>query len=102
MKNNGLLIKEVVEKVIGDLSSGEKGARGRAIDSWYKIVDEKIRKHTKPYALRNKKLFVMVDDSTWAFELSRRYKLNFVKRLKNELGENEVEDIYFRVGSIKR
>jgi len=49
----------------------------------------------------DKRVTVWVDDSTLAFELSRKYKPAMLKRLQNEFGEHEVEDIRFFVGELR-
>lgn len=93
-------LKDVVEKVLFDLKKSEKSPKNRVGDVWNHLVGAKISKHSKAYALRNKTLFVRVDDSSWAFELSTRYKAGLLKRLQHTLGENTVSNIYFSVGDL--
>ena len=93
-------LREVIEKVLFDLKNSEKSPTNKVADLWPKLVGPRIGKHTKPYALRNKKLFVRVDDSSWAFELNTRYRASLLRRLQHALGEEAVNDLRFKVGDL--
>ncbi|MDD5085443.1 MAG: DUF721 domain-containing protein [Candidatus Omnitrophica bacterium] len=93
-------IKEILERVVNNLDKGGAKEKGAILDFWPLMAGPKIAEHTKAYAIRNKKLYVRVDDSTWAYELSQKYKVTFLKRLQHEFGEEKIQDIRFRVGEI--
>jgi predicted nucleic acid-binding Zn ribbon protein len=93
-------LQGLIEKVLFDLKKQENSPKNRLIDVWIRLVGPRIARHTKPYALKNKNLFVRVDDSTWAFELSTKYRATLLKRLQNALGEENVANLYFKVGEL--
>lgn len=70
--------------------------------AWETAVGAEQSEHSEPYALRGKILFVRVDDSTRAFELSRRFKRSLIRRIQHAVGEDKLEDIVFRVGELAR
>lgn len=93
-------LRGLVEKALFDLKKSEKSPKNKVADAWNQLVGPRIGKHTRPYALRGKRLFVRVDDSSWAFELSTRYKATLLRRLKHAVGEDCVSDIFFKVGDL--
>lgn len=99
-KSGQFPISGLVEKVLFDLKKSQESPTNRIAELWPRLAGPKISKHTKPINLRNKKLFVRVDDSSWAFELNTRYKTGLLKRVQNALGEGIVSEIYFKVGEI--
>ncbi len=93
-------IKDILTEVIQKLEKREKTDSGKIINIWRRIVGEKIASHTKPYKFVKNTLYVYVDESTWVYELSQKYKNNLIVRLNNEIDKQKIRDIYFRVGNI--
>ena len=91
-------MKDVLEKLLADLARGPKAQGKRAVEAWEAVVPERLRRHASPVALRGRRLIVAVDSSTWAFELSTRYKVSILKRMQTELGSETIQDISFRAG----
>jgi predicted nucleic acid-binding Zn ribbon protein len=91
---------DLVEKALLGLKKLQKSPNNRVADLWPALVGPKIARHTKPFGLKNRILFVRVDDSSLAFELSTRFKMGLLKRLNHALGEGQVANIYFKVGSL--
>ncbi len=90
----------ILDGLLSRLSAPEQNKKSMLIESWPRIVG-RFSEHTKPRFGSGGEVVVWVDDSTLAFELSRRYKPLLLKRLKNQFGENEVRDIRFLVGEIR-
>ncbi len=99
-KSGPLPIGSLLEKALFGLKKSQESPTNRIAELWPRLAGPKISKHTKPFSLKNKKLFVRVDDSSWAFELTTRYKAGLLKRLQHALGEGAVSDIYFKVGEL--
>ncbi len=95
-----LPLKGVVEKVLFDLKKSQKSPKNSVGDLWAHHAGPRVAKHTKAYALKGKTLFVRVDDSSWAFELTTRYKPALLKRMQHALGEKTVSNIHFKVGEL--
>ena len=100
MKNTDSSIKEIVKSVVNNLDKQHITRKGEVLEFWGGMVGPKIASHTKAYAIRQKRLYVRVDDSTWAYELSQRYKSAFLERLRHAFGEDLVNDIRFKVGEL--
>ena len=95
-------IKDVLPSVLSDLSKKRPSAFSALTQAWESFVGSDQAEHSEPYALRGKILFVRVDDSSRAFELSRRYKRSLIRRAQFIIGEEELSDIVFRVGELSR
>lgn len=95
-------IKSIIPGVIEKMQ-GQKLPRYAAMTkAWESAVGTEEAKHSEPYALRGRILFVRVDDSTRAFDLSRKSKTSLIRRMQHELGDDQLQDIVFRVGELSR
>ncbi len=95
------LIKVILNKVVNDLDNKISFKNNQVLDVWLTEADERIKKHTNPVGFINKVLIVEVDSSGWLFEIERRYKKDILKKLKSIIGEEEIDNIRFRMGEIK-
>lgn len=95
-------IQAILPGVLNILKKGGANRYQETTVAWERAVGEEQARHSEPYALRGKILFVRVDDSTRAFDLSRKYKRSLIKRMQNEIGRDRLEDIVFRVGQLSR
>ena len=93
-------LASVLEGLLTRLHTPEQNKKTALMELWPKIAG-RFSGHTKPRFGSDGQVIVWVDDSTLAFELSRRYKPVLLKRLVNQFGENEVKDIRFFVGEIR-
>jgi predicted nucleic acid-binding Zn ribbon protein len=100
MKPTATPVSNIVKSVIGQLAERTPDEWANLTSEWPKIVGENTAKHSAPYRLANGKLYVLVENSMWAFELSHRYKLPILKKLKTIFGPNKINDISFRVGEL--
>ena len=100
MKSVGTPVSEILKSVFGQLESQTPDEWTLITAQWPKIVGENTAKHSAPYRLSRDKLYVLVENSMWAFELSRRYKMPILQKLKQLLGPNKVNDLCFRVGEL--
>ncbi|MBI1977949.1 MAG: DUF721 domain-containing protein [Candidatus Omnitrophica bacterium] len=94
-------LKPILESLFTHWSTPEQERKSALAKGWPKIAGPRFSEHTKPRIGPNGRVTVWVDDSTLAFELSQRYKPTLLKRLKNQLGEDQVKDIRFYVGEIR-
>jgi hypothetical protein len=94
-------LQGIVKTVFEQLAHPEQRKKAALVNCWPQIAGNKVSKRTKPRFTKGNQVTVWVDDSTLAFELNQRYKWSILKRLKNEFGENEVEDVRFYVGEIR-
>lgn len=88
-------------QLLKDILQGDDRLKGlNAVLLWDKVVDHKIQKHTKALKLQRKVLYVTVESSTWASELSF-FKKEMLEKLNEKAGYTAVRDIRFKVGGIK-
>lgn len=77
-----------------------KVAKGLSICKiWQRAVGPNIAKKTLPLKLTGKTLYVTVATSTWMEEL-KYLKKDIIKKINNDLKEQTVEEIVFRLGAI--
>ena len=93
-------LKDVVKKVIEDLSSTEGFKKKDILKEWPRLVGGKAKRHTKPISIRRGRLVVNVDESSWLYELNLN-KENILKKINERFGEAELKEIRFRIGDIE-
>lgn len=75
-------------------------ANGLAIHSaWPKIAGTSMAKKTMPLKIIGKTLYLRVETSAWMEEL-KYLKEDIIKKINNDLKQEAVEDIIFRLGKI--
>lgn len=94
-------IKDVIPSVLASLQNPESLKRKKLAEEWASVVGEKAAPHTKPSLGKNKKLYVWVDQSALAFELSQKYKQTILRRARALVGEESVEKVCIRVGQLR-
>ena len=67
--------------------------------AWAKAVGANIAKRAQPLKIAGKTLYVTVATSTWMEEL-KYLKKDIIKKINNDLKEQTVEEIVFRLGAI--
>ncbi|MFH1897259.1 MAG: DUF721 domain-containing protein [Candidatus Desantisbacteria bacterium] len=78
----------------------KKIAEGTAIQKWPEVVGKITSSHTEPLRIKGKVLFVGVDSSIWANELSL-LKLQIIRDINKAIGQELISDIYFKIMEIK-
>jgi predicted nucleic acid-binding Zn ribbon protein len=66
---------------------------------WEKAVGSMIAQHTRPEALRAKKLTVIVDSPAWMQQLSL-LKPEIIEKVNRGLGKDAIRDIALRLGEV--
>ena len=88
-------IKNIVNDVIGKISSQKPEQQSRIQNVWKKIVDQKGQQHSSIINFQDKRLIVNIDSSIWLFQFNlKRGKI--LKELQKEIPE--CENIIFRIG----
>ncbi len=67
-------------------------------EKWAQIAGSIIAAHTRPDAIRYRKLYIIVDSNAWLQELSF-YKKDLITKINNYFGNKVISDISFKVGS---
>lgn len=99
MKKQPVVIKNIVEDIIKKIEP-EKIFKTEVLNSsWAKAIGEDNLRHAKPVEVKNKVLIVHVDSSSWLHKLTME-KARLLTRLRNDLGEDIIEDIRLRIGAL--
>ena len=93
-------IKSIVDSILNHLKKQSLIKEEEVAVIWNKVVDKKIKNHTRPIRLKDNTLIVNTKNSNWLFELETRYKEKILNRLRNEIKEIEIKDIRFRIGDV--
>ena len=89
----------------GLLRKWEKGTvkKGDAVrTAWMAATKEETRKHARPISLKKGTLVVLVENSSWLYELTIEKKDILGKFNENYTGRKKAGDIRFRVGALDR
>lgn len=90
-------IGEALDDVVRKADPSGKRHGARAVAEWSRVVGDEIARHTRGFALREKReLVVFVDSPAWANQLSLM-SAELVDRLNSHLGRNEVRTLRFTV-----
>jgi len=91
-------IKDVVNKVIGNIAEKNPCSYDKVERIWQNLLTKQELKHTKLFGVKEETLFVCVDSPAWLYQMRMR-KLKILKRLKDEL--IDIKQIRFKIGTIK-
>jgi len=95
-----VLIGKCMKVALDKLGVEEKFAGSRVLVKWEDIVGKNISDNTKPVGVTDGVLTVNVANSAWLMELSRFYKNEILKKIKYELKDSSIKDIFFKLGEI--
>ncbi len=90
-------IKDIIQNVIGKISSEGFKDQTKIYEIWQKIVGEAGIKHTCISGLKDKTLLVLVDSSAWLFQMSLQRKKILEQIQKEKL---EIQKIVFKIGKV--
>ncbi|MFH0839091.1 MAG: DUF721 domain-containing protein [Candidatus Omnitrophota bacterium] len=92
-------IAEVLNDILKRPARDSKESPSQLETAWRESVGEKILKHTMPVSFGDKRLVVHVDNSVWLYQLGF-LKEEILGKLKKFLGEDAIDELYFRIGKI--
>jgi len=92
-------LEDIIKTFIGKLDASPRSTSEEMAGVWKRACGGTLAAHSKPSSLRKKKLAVNVENPGWLYEFSLK-KGEILKRLKEELGPDKVDQIQFRIGEI--
>jgi predicted nucleic acid-binding Zn ribbon protein len=90
-------IQRIVSQVISSLGLGRKLDEHRAVVEWADVVGERVAAHSRATRVDRGRLFVEVDSSVWAQELSLM-RQRIVAQLNERVGKGVIETLHFVLG----
>ena len=91
---NDYILKDVINELLKEYKLSDKLKEIKIIETWPKVVGKMISKHTTGIYIRNKKLYVNLDNAAVREELHYA-KTKLIKSLNKIVGA-DIEDIIFR------
>jgi len=91
-------IKNIVNKVIGAMSSGSGQAPGDVQEIFLKVVSAKEAKHAKISGMKDGRLYVHIDSPAWLYQFKLKRKKIF-EGLKERMPG--LKSIYFKIGKTR-
>lgn len=88
-------IKDIVNTVVGKISSKRAADQKDIVSVWENILKKKERTHAKISGLKDGQLMVDIDSSAWLFQFNIKKK-KLLEEIQKEIPE--VQKIYFRIG----
>lgn len=99
MKNKAERIDGLIKSLIGRLERDSGPTTEDIGAAWKRAAGEAAFKHTKPAALRKKRLIINVDGSSWLYELTLK-KEALLAEMRKILGEDKIKELQFRIGEL--
>lgn len=96
-----LELSSIVEAFLGKKKYKKRIEDCRIFEYWESCVGDKIAAHTEPEAFTKGVLKVLVSDHGWLQQL-QFLKEEIKQRLNKKLGNNKVENLYFKIGTIRK
>ena len=90
-------IKNIVNDVIGKISSKGFNDQTKIFEVWQKIIGETGIKHTRVSGMKDGTLMVLVDSPAWLFQLNLKRK-NILDQIQKE--KLEIQKIIFKIGKV--
>lgn len=89
-------IKNIVNKVIGDIAEKRPDTQNKADRIWQNLLTKQELKHTKLVGINQGVLWVNVDSPAWLYQMKIR-QTKLVKQLKEEAPD--IQGIRFKIGT---
>jgi len=94
-------LKDVVGALLGKLEKGAAKKGSAAIAAWQSVAGEGANNHSVPISFKKGILTVIVENSSWLYQLTFNKK-NILKKFNEKYeGRKKAEDIKFRVGVVE-
>jgi len=90
----------ILEGVIQGLGIEKRITQERAVVDWSEIVGRRIAEHARALRVSDGRLFVEVDSSVWAQELSLMRR-QLLTEVNSKVGGESIEHIHFVLGGTK-
>ena len=94
-RTNDHTLKDVIAELLKTFRLSDKMNEMKISESWAKVVGKLIDKHTTRITLRNKKLYVTLDNAAIRSELHYA-KDKLLKSLNKIVGKDGLDEIIFK------
>ena len=90
----------ILPKVIQGMQRDPRPSLEEVQEIWERLAGREAAQHSWPRRLSGKRLTVEVENSGWMYTLNLK-KPSLLQGLMEQLGENRVEELAFRIGEKK-
>jgi len=91
-------VKDIVQKVIGEISSQRDRQADDIIRAWTTCVGETAACHTHVVGIKEDTLLVYVDSSAWLYQMNL-HKEKILKHLQQMFPQ--IKKIYLKIGKVQ-
>ncbi len=96
VKKKPVHIKEVIERFMGG-ENQKFSTPHQVINNWSKIISRGAAPYTAPLSIKNKILIITVSSSAWLHQLTLD-RPKILKKIKQIVGDNKIDDIRLKIG----
>lgn len=93
-------IRDIIGETLNGIGLNFRYKRQMAIMNWPQIAGREIAANSKIIEFKKDIVVINTKDSVWLHHLFMM-KADFIKKINLYMGDNVVNDIYFKIGSIK-
>ncbi len=93
------LIGAQINSILDKWGVEENFNTGRLLSEWSDIVGKSVAMNTLPNKIEKNVLIVNVSNSAWLMELSRFYKKDILKKIKEV--DKTIKQVVFKLGPVK-
>ena len=90
-------VKKVSKGILNQLKNPQKIQEAYLFELWETLADPEVKRKAVPHRLYGKRLYVRVNDSMWAHELTLTYRSKILALLQDRVGKENLEDVHFAV-----
>ena len=91
-------VAKILERLTTKMGIAARLEAEKAVVLWEEAVGKNIARRAKAVSIRNRILFVVVQNSAWLQELSL-LKEGIIEKVNSLVGKEVVKDIVFRIGN---
>ncbi|MDP3790474.1 MAG: DUF721 domain-containing protein [Candidatus Omnitrophota bacterium] len=93
-------LEDVLKNIIGGISKKGGLTQEEVTAAWESAIGKGAARHSKVRLLKDGRLVINMDDSSWLYELTVQKK-EILKKLEETLKSKKIKSITLRIGDIK-
>ena len=100
-KKDARHVRGIVDDLLRRWEDGSVKKGNAVLDAWGEATKEEAKGHARPVSLKNGVLMVIVENSSWLYELTLEKK-EIMKRFNEKYtGRKKARDIRYRIGTME-
>lgn len=96
-KRQPIAVKEIIEGFLKQAKQEKESQQEAILRNWGKIVPKQAQSCTRPVAIKNKALIIVVSNSAWLHQLSMS-KEKIIKKIERFTEKGAIKNIRLKIG----